>query len=378
MNLLELVDQRNTKVDEMNTLINTGVTEKRKLNDVETINIKKLDQDIAEIDRQISEIQSQKSEINNRNNNLDKMENTRKSLIAEINERMAGKTDAINLQVEERAALTVAANGADVVGTDVMNILEPLREALVLVQAGAQFITGIKNDVKIPLYSGTNALWEGEVDEAADGAGTTAQVELSPKRLSAYVDISKKVLAQDSVGMENLILSDIVKAIAIKLQNTILGKEAGSATQPAGLFVSGLTVTGSTTFAKMVALETAVDAENALSGNLKYIVGSGAKGVLKTTPKIANSTYPVYIMDGNQMNGYEVLSTNSVAKNLNTNEFGVAFGNWNDLAIAQWGSIDLTVDPYSQATYGKVRIVINAYFDAAKRRKASFAVGSIK
>jgi hypothetical protein len=43
-------------------------------------------------------------------------------------------------------------------------------------------------------------------------------------------------------------------------------------------------------------------------------------------------------------------------------------GDFSDLVIAQWGGLDITVDPYSQATNGKVRLIVNAYFDAAKRR----------
>ena len=39
---------------------------------------------------------------------------------------------------------------------------------------------------------------------------------------------------------------------------------------------------------------------------------------------------------------------------------------------------DLTVDPYTQAANGKVRLVINAYFDAKPRRAASFVKRILK
>ena len=42
------------------------------------------------------------------------------------------------------------------------------------------------------------------------------------------------------------------------------------------------------------------------------------------------------------------------------------------MVIGQWGGIDLTVDPYTQAAKGKVRLVINAYFDAKPRRAEAF------
>ena len=71
-------------------------------------------------------------------------------------------------------------------------------------------------------------------------------------------------------------------------------------------------------------------------------------------------------MEGNEMNGYPVLCTSAVAGK------GVIMGNFNDLVIGQWGGIDLTVDPYTQAANGKVRLVINAYFDAKPRRAEAF------
>ena len=68
-------------------------------------------------------------------------------------------------------------------------------------------------------------------------------------------------------------------------------------------------------------------------------------------------------MEGNEVNGYPVLCTSAVAGK------GIVYGNFADLVIGQWGGIDLTVDPYTQAANGKVRLVINAYFDAKPRRQ---------
>jgi hypothetical protein len=51
----------------------------------------------------------------------------------------------------------------------------------------------------------------------------------------------------------------------------------------------------------------------------------------------------------------------------------IAFGNWADLCIAQWGGYDITVDPYSAAATNQVKIVINAYFDAKGLRGSTGA-----
>jgi hypothetical protein len=68
-------------------------------------------------------------------------------------------------------------------------------------------------------------------------------------------------------------------------------------------------------------------------------------------------------------------------KAFNTSHLGTAktyiYGDFSNLAIGSWGGVDITVDPYTQAAAGKVRIVVNAFFDAKKLRDGAFAVGTI-
>lgn len=137
--------------------------------------------------------------------------------------------------METRAAVSVASEGVDVVATDLYDIIEPLRAKNVLVQAGAKFYTGLTNNAQIPVMTGSNVNWAGETAAATDGNVLFNNVTLTPKRLTAYVDISKMLLAQDSIGVENAIRQDLINAINSKLENTILGKGAKSATSPRNL-----------------------------------------------------------------------------------------------------------------------------------------------
>lgn len=160
---------------------------------------------------------------------------------------------------------------------------------------------------------------------------------------------------------------DIIAAISNKLEATILGNEAGSTTKPAGIFNGVTADTAAVTYKDIVSMEAALEQAN-VSGNIKFIVSPKAKATLKTTAKNDHS----FLMEDNEVNGYDVLWTSSVVDN------GVVFGNFNDYVIGQWGGIDLTVDPYTQAANGKVRLVINAYFDAKPRRTESFAKKILK
>ena len=57
----------------------------------------------------------------------------------------------IQLPTEERAAVTVTAEGEDVVATDLFDILTPLRAKNVLVNAGAKFMGNLVGNVQVPL-----------------------------------------------------------------------------------------------------------------------------------------------------------------------------------------------------------------------------------
>ena len=267
---------------------------------------------------------------------------------------------------ELRSTITVASEGEDTVATDLYDILEPLRAKNVLVQAGAKFLTGLVGDVQVPVMAGGNVTWEGETSNASDAGTSFSSVKLSPKRLTAYVDISKQFLAQDSKSAEALIRQDLVNAINSKLESTILGNASGSTTQPAGLFY-GKEVNKITAFSGVTDLEADIEDANVI-GECKYIMSNKAKAAFRNMPKSAKSTE--LVMEGGQIDGTEVLNTSHVPGQ------GVAYGDWSNLAIGQWGGIDLTVDPYTKAAAGQVRLVINAYFDAKPLRSSAFAFGT--
>lgn len=259
---------------------------------------------------------------------------------------------------EERAAITVTAEGADVVVTDFLDILAPLHDNLVLVNAGAKYLENLVGDVQIPSMSAENVSWVGEVASAGDGAGTFDSIKLSPKRLSAVIQISKQFLVQDSLSAENLIRSELVNAIALKLQSTILGTAAGSSTQPAGLAYN-TNPTEISDFKGVCAVESALEAGN-FWGEKSYILSSGAKAALRSMIKGQNGTGMV--MSDGEVDGVSAQVCNAVA----TDCYFV--GDWSQLVIAQFGSLDLTVDPYTLASDGKIRLVINAFFDAKLQR----------
>lgn len=386
MDSLTLIDKREQLKKKAEDLISIAEKELRKLNDKENDELNSIKKEIADLDNEIKNIENRNTKTNKvmakfsllkaindvaNNRQLDeRAQEVVSNGIAEMRKAGQSFTGQIVLPMEMRSAIqaTVATAGQENVAEDKLGILEPLRANLVLVNAGASYMTGLIGDVSIPVYSGSNVGWAGEVSTATDGAGTFSEVTLSPKRLTAYIDVSKQFLIQDSNSAEEMLKRDIVAAISNKLEATILGSEAGSNTQPAGLFNGVVADNAVVTYKDIVAMEKNLEDAN-VRGDIRFIVSPSAKADLKTTEK---GTSDNYLMEGNELNGYPVMCTSAVTGK------GVIMANWSDLVIGQWGGIDLVVDPYTQAANGKVRLVINAYFDAKPRRAAAFVKKILK
>ena len=270
---------------------------------------------------------------------------------------------------EVRAIHSVTADGESVVATDVFDILTPLRAKNVLAQAGATIYSNLTSDVKIPIMSKSNVTFEDENGEAKDGAGAFNYLKLTPHRLTAYVDISKELLAQDSVDVENALRNDLVNAINSKLEEAFLSDFSGSTVQPKGVFAVVKPDSAVTKdFATLVANEAKVEDANILNEPC-YILSNKAKAALRAMAKGAKSTELVY--ENGEIDGTKAYNTSNVPA------FNYLFGDISSLVIGTWSGLDLIVDPYTQAHKGAVRLVVNMYVDFGVARPETLVAGKL-
>ena len=263
--------------------------------------------------------------------------------------------------------------GDDFRGGDFIDVL---RNASSVMQAGATMLTGLSGDVKIPKKTAAaTAAWiASEGGAAAESEMTVGQVSMTPKTLGAFTDVTRQLLIQSSLDVEALIRNDLTSAIALTIDKAGL-EGAGTSGAPTGILSTSAvnTVTAfaaaNPTFAEVVTLETAVAEDNALMGNLAYILPAGMYGALKTTEKAAGTAQFV-IEPGGTMNGYRaIVSNQATAGNL-------YFGNFSDLLIGMFGGLDIVVDPYTASTTGTIRVVALQSVDVAVRHAVSFAFGN--
>jgi HK97 family phage major capsid protein len=263
-------------------------------------------------------------------------------------------------------------------------MVQPLGSRLVTREMGAQYFTGlIGGDLPLDaIAQGAVSTWHPEVGELSKSNITFENAKLSPHRLGTYIKVSKQFLYQTSPSVERAMRQNLFNSIDYAVDEAALNG-SGTGNEPLGILnIPGIgsvalgTNGAAPTYENLVALEAAIEAQNAAQGSLGFVINSATKAKLKTTKIDAGSG--LFVMpSNNELNGYKVAVTNlmsgDLTKGTGSNLSAIIFGNWNDLIIANWGGVDLFADPYTLATNGQVRIIVESFWDMAIRRTESFA-----
>ena len=101
---------------------------------------------------------------------------------------------------------------------------------------------------------------------------------------------------------------------------------------------------------------------------MKYLINASARGALKSTEKASNTG--MFVFDNNQINGYDAIVSNQLANN------DAIFGDFSQFIVGMWSGLDLTVDPYANATSGSVRIIALQDVDFAVKQPTAFCFGT--
>lgn len=264
--------------------------------------------------------------------------------------------------------------------------VDALRANMVMGQLGITVLAGLSGNVDLPRKATAGSLGMlTEIGSASETALATAKATLSPKRIGAYTEVSKQALIQSALALENLIRDDLVTGAAVLLENQCING-AGTGAEIKGLRnVTGIgTVVGGTNgaapaWSHIVDLESACANANAEPDRLSgYLINTKLRGKLKQTQFATN--LPFIWQNGPQpLNGYRAAVTNNVPSNLtkgtSTTVCSAAlFGSdWSMAVIGLFGAPDVTVDPYSLADTGQVKITLNQYADMAHRQPATVA-----
>ncbi len=288
----------------------------------------------------------------------------------------------------QKRDLTAGTNNAGgfSVATDMRagDFISVLRNAMVIDTLGTRMLTGLIGNVAIPKQSGAaSAFWVAENSSPTESQQTIAQVTMSPKTVGAFTDVSRRLLLQSSLDVENMVQTDLAAILGLAIQQAAING-TGASNQPTGLLTAVTsTVIGGTnglapTWQNIIDLETGVAQANADVGSMAYLTNAKVRGRLKTVQKFSGTNgMPVWDGGENPVNGYRAAVTNGVPSNLTKGTStgvcsAIIFGNFADLVIGLWGATDIIIDPYTGSTAGTLRTVVLQDVDVALRNIESF------
>ena len=334
--------------------------EEEKSDDIDEEDVEKTDDSTEETQEETTE-ENKDSEKENKNKTKRNHINMKTFITKEIRSALENGTKKFNLNAETRAIQVTGSNGVhdNVIEETIPGLLEPLYADSIIAKLGVRMYSGMPlSDIRVPAMGAGTAGWVGEVTAAGATNNTFSSVLLQPKRITAYMDISKELIVQDTIGVEDALKRDIYNALVSKMQETFLSADAATTTKPAGIF-NGITATNIDSYEALCDAEAKVDDSN-VGGEKKYLMSNKAKAIVRSMAKSALTNE--LVLTNNNIDGTEVIANSQVPTTM------YAFGNFDNIVFAQFGDIEVVVDEYTQAINGCVRLVINAYFDWKKVR----------
>lgn len=289
----------------------------------------------------------------------------------------------------ERRDITAvtATTGGNTVATELGQLIPFLDPRLAVLSMGATYLPGSQGNLDFPRNDASSvAVWgSSENVTSTETTPTFDKLSLSPKRITAFTDVSKQNLLQTSIPMENFVRNRLNRAV-MNLLETACISGTGTGGQPTGILTQAGTndITigangGLLTWALTVQFETEAAIDNADMGRLGYLFTPGTAGLLKTTKRDVAGNGFIWEgpNSGATVNGYRAMASNFMPNNLTKGtSTGVCraaiFGNWEELLIAQWGGVDLLINPYTKGKEALVEMIINAWYDLGVRHALSF------
>ena len=367
MNILELKEEILRMQDELDAIISKGEAEARELAEEETNRMAELRTGIENLKAQVAEEERKNVEVNKEIKKNVKMEKQfrlfdaiKQVVNGNVTDEYRGIIDGNQINMRAAIQATVDEHGSENIPETKTRLETAIRNASVLDRLGVTWFSDAVGNIRIPKYSGSQVYWaDAENSDAQDGAGTFEEVELSPKRLTAYITISRQFLAQSPEDAEGILIRDLSEAIAEKLDETIFGCESGSTATPAGLLYDGndYMVSGGSiadmSFNDVLGLEEAVEEKNGT--NFVFVTGPKVKYALRGTQMASGLNF---VWENGEIDGRKAVVSNSVC------EGGLLCFDPRDLAVASWPDTVITVDPYTLAGKNQIKVVVNYLVDA--------------
>lgn len=295
---------------------------------------------------------------------------------AEMNEELGRGREVRGVMIPtcmilgETRAQTVgtATAGGHTVATNLGGLIDRLRPVLAVQGLGATIISGLTGNLDLPrLTSGPSASWIAEDGTSTESSAVFDKVTMRPKTVTGEMYLSRRLILQNSVALENVLRSDLAFVLAQALDKAAIAG-TGASNQPTGIITAITESSTASTELSDVAADLIADIE------LDDVSGTGGfftnPALLAIARKIKDTTGRT-ISQGEIFHSQSVAASNQVAAI--SGEQPLIYGVWSELILGYWSGVDILANPYSDANKGGLRL--HAFLDAdiAIRHNQAFA-----
>jgi HK97 family phage major capsid protein/HK97 family phage prohead protease len=288
--------------------------------------------------------------------------------------------------------ITNPTQGGNLVPTELStDMVQFLVNATLVGNMGITTFSGLTGNFDLP--EETNEFgwtWVGENEEPDTQTATTALIEFRHKMISSYAEITRSMMQQTDVSVEDWIRRKILLGIAKGIDTAAINgngiKQPRGILQTAGVNSVALGADGAAiTFDKMIDMRTKIAIDNALMGRIGYMTNSKVIGdlqKLKTTTGEylwKGTTSPMTELPRGVINQIPVFETQQMPSNLTkgsgTNLSSIILADWSMLAMAMWGVLDIASNTQGKTfKSGGVEMVAFQTVDFQLLKKDSFCV----
>jgi HK97 family phage major capsid protein len=179
-------------------------------------------------------------------------------------------------------------------------------------------------------------------------------------------------MSQSSPDVETMVMNDLAQVLALAIDVAAI-RGSGVSGQPQGIVgttgVGSFDTDATDAFGDVVGAQVDVMAANALRDGCAYVADPVSAALLMSRSRFANTDTPVWngSLLGGTMAGFPCRATNQM--NANT----MLFGLWPSVVVAEWGQLELMVNPYSDFTRGLSAVRAWYAIDTGMRYPSAFS-----
>lgn len=272
--------------------------------------------------------------------------------------------NSIRIPLSRALTTNVFSAAGSLVESNVGEIDPMLRSASVVLAAGGRLITGLKGNVSLPRQTGFETIsFLHETDTLVASDSSFGELNLTPHRLSGATSISRQLATQSNAA--EFLTASLNLGIAAAIDKGALvgtgtaGDVLGLHSNPA---VTTKTFGGAATWAAALDMANSVATANGAEASTSWILHPAVRAKWSSIQRFSGSGKTLFSTDGTIAGRPAYVTTAAPST-------GILIADFSHQVTAFWGeSIELIVDPFTNALGGRISMVINALADVGNLR----------